>query len=281
MRHSIQWSVTMKGLLLSKDELVKCENAIEESIVRVVEMSKLNGAIVALSGGIDSALVATLASRVVDVYGLLLPDPTTSDPADAQDAQDLAKDLGIDCEIIEIGGIVEAIYASRPKLGPKKCRLAYANVKPRVRMIMNYYASNLDGRIVLGTGNKTELLMGYFTKYGDGGVDMLPIGDLYKTRVRQMATHVGVPESIIKKPPSAGLWKGQTDESEMGIDYETLDKVLYGVFDLGLSYGEIHDETGVGEATFTHIMERVRDNEHKRNMPPIVDISVVLERPGQ
>ncbi len=268
----------MKGLLLSKDELVRCENAIEESIVSVVESSRLNGAIVALSGGIDSSLVATLASRVVDVYGLLLPDPATSDPRDADDARDLAESLGIDHEIIEIGGIVEAVYAARPKLGPKTCKLAYANVKPRVRMIMSYFASNLDGRVVLGTGNKTELLMGYFTKYGDGGVDMLPIGGLYKTRVRQMAAHVGVPGSIIEKPPSAGLWKGQTDEKEMGIDYETLDRVLYGVFDLGLSYGEIEVETGIGEAAFTRVMERVRDNEHKRNMPPIVDIGAVLQR---
>lgn len=268
----------MKGLKLSKDELVKCENAIEESIVRVVEMSKLNGAIVALSGGIDSSLVAILASRVVDVYGLILPDPSSSDPRDAQDAQDLARSLGIDYELIEIGNIIETVYAARPKLGPKECRLAYANVKPRIRMVMNYFASNLDGRVVLGTGNKTELLLGYFTKYGDGGVDMLPIGDLYKTRVRQMAGHVGVPEHIIKKPSSAGLWKGQTDEAEMGIDYETMDKVLYGVFDLGLSYGEIQEETGVGDATFARIVERVRDNEHKRNMPPIVDIRAVLER---
>ncbi len=268
----------IQGLLLSKDELVKCENAIEESIVSVVEASRLNGAIVALSGGIDSALVATLASRVVDVYGLLLPDPATSDPRDAQDALGLAESLGIDHEIIGIGGIVEAVYAARPRLGPKECRLAYANVKPRVRMVMAYFASNLDGRVVLGTGNKTELLMGYFTKHGDGGVDMLPIGDLYKTRVRQMAAHVGVPEAIIKKPPSAGLWKGQTDEGEMGIDYGTLDKLLYGVFDLGLSYGEVQKETGVGEEMFKHVMERVRDNEHKRNMPPFVDIGMVLGR---
>lgn len=268
----------MKGLELSGEELVECENAIEEAIVKVVELSNLNGAIVALSGGIDSSLVATLASRVVDVYGLILPDPTSSNPRDAEDAIDLAKSLGMSYEIIEIDRIVEAVYAARPKLGPKKCKLAYANVKPRVRMIMNYFAANLDGRVVLGTGNKTELLMGYFTKYGDGGVDMLPIGDLYKTRVRQMARHVEVPEPIIKKPPSAGLWKGQTDEKEMGIDYATLDKVLYGVFDVGLSYGEIQKETGVDDAMFTRIMERVKNNEHKRNMPPIVDIEAILHR---
>ncbi|MDI6898078.1 NAD+ synthase [Methanocella conradii] len=268
--------VTMKGLMLSKDELVKCENAIEEAIVKIVEMSKTNGAIVALSGGIDSSLVATLATRVVDVYGLILPDPSTSDPGDVRDAEDLANSLGIDYEVIDIGGILKAIYAARPKLGPRECKIAYANVKPRVRMVMNYFAANLDGRVVLGTGNKTELLMGYFTKYGDGGVDMLPIGDLYKTRVWQMARHVGVPEKIIKKPPSAGLWKGQTDEEEMGIRYELLDKVLYGVFDLGLTYEEVEKATGVDDATFTRIMERVRDNEHKRNMPPIVDIEAVL-----
>jgi NAD+ synthase len=266
----------MKGLELSREELVECENAIEESIVRIVELSNQNGAIVALSGGIDSSLVATLASRVVDVYGLILPDPASNDPQDAQDAVDLAKSLGISYEIIEIDRIVAAVYASRPKLGPKECTLAYANVKPRVRMILNYFASNLDGRIVLGTGNKTELLMGYFTKYGDGGVDMLPIGDLYKTRVRQMARHVGVPERIISKPPSAGLWKGQTDEKEMGITYETLDKVLYGSFDLGLSYGEIEKATGIDNGTFTRIMERVKNNEHKSATPPIVSIDAVL-----
>ena len=268
----------MKGLLLSPEELVKCENEIEESIVRAVELSKMNGAIVALSGGIDSALVATLASRVVDVYGLLLPDTASNSPDDVEDAQGLARSLGIDYELIEIDDIVAAVYASRPKAGPKKCKLAYANVKPRVRMILNYMAANLDGRIVLGTGNKTELLMGYFTKYGDGGVDLLPIADLYKTRVRQMAKHVGVPDAIIKKPPSAGLWKGQTDEKEMGISYEELDKILYGVFDLGLSYGEIKKETKVTEKAFTKIMERIKNNEHKRNMPPITDIGAIISR---
>ena len=268
----------MKGLELTRNELVECENAIEEAIVRTVELSNLNGAVIALSGGIDSALVATLASRVVDVYGLLLPDTTSNQPRDARDATDLAKGLGISYELIEIDRIVEAVHAARPGVGPKKCPLAYANVKPRVRMILNYFTANLDGRIVLGTGNKTELLMGYFTKYGDGGVDMLPIGDLYKTRVRQMARHVGVPEAIIKKPPSAGLWKGQTDEKEMGIDYETLDKVLYGTFDLGLSYGEIREETGISEAAFIKIMERVKNNQHKSTTPPIVDIDIVLKR---
>jgi NAD+ synthase len=266
----------MKGLELSKEDLTKCENAIMESIVRMVETSNSNGAVVALSGGVDSSLVATLASRVVDVYGLILPYTTSNNIEDAQHAQDLAKQLGIDYEVIEIDPVVDAIYQSRPKLGPKTCDLAYANVKARARMIMNYFAANLDGRVVLGTGNKTECLMGYFTKYGDGGVDALPIGDLYKTRVWQMARHTGVPDVIVNKPPSAGLWKGQTDEAEMGITYKLLDQILYGTFDLGLSLGELKEQVQVDDATFAKVMERIKNSEHKRNMPPIVDISVLI-----
>ncbi|OPY27980.1 MAG: putative NH(3)-dependent NAD(+) synthetase [Methanocella sp. PtaU1.Bin125] len=266
----------MKGLELPKESLVKVENAITDAIVRVVELSNSSGAIVGLSGGIDSALVATLASRAVDVHALLLPDRASTSREDMEHAKALARDLGIDHEVIEIGDIVGAVYAKRPGVGPEECRLAFANVKPRVRMIMSYFAANLDGRIVLGTGNKTELLMGYFTKYGDGGVDMLPIGDLYKTRVRQLARHVGVPEAIIKKPPSAGLWAGQTDEAEMGATYEEIDAVLYGTFDLGMSLDHLEKATGVGNATVRMIMERVRNSEHKRSMPPIVGLDEAL-----
>lgn len=266
----------MKGLELPKESLVKVENAIADAIVRIVETSNSGGAVVALSGGIDSAVVATLAARAVDVYALLLPDSASTLPEDMKHAESLADDLGIDYEIIEIGDIVQAIYNKRPMVGPDECRLAYANVKPRVRMIMSYFAANLDGRIVLGTSNKTELLMGYFTKYGDGGADILPIGDLYKTRVRQLARHLDVPEHIIKKPPSAGLWAGQTDEAEMGATYEEIDAVLYNVFDLGMGLDAVEKATGVSDATVRMVMSRVRLSEHKRNMPPIVSLDQVL-----
>lgn len=267
----------MRGLELPSESLVRVENAITDAIVRMVETSNSSGAIVALSGGIDSALVATLASRAVDVYALLLPDQASTPPEDMKHAEALADDLGIDYEVIEIGGIVQSIYNKRPAVGPDECRLAYANVKPRVRMIMNYFAANLDGRIVLGTGNKTELLMGYFTKWGDGGVDILPIGDLYKTRVRQLARHVGVPEDIIKKPPSAGLWAGQTDEAEMGATYEEIDAVLYGVFDRGMSPDGAGKTAGVSDATVKMVMDRARNSAHKRCMPPVVSLEQVLK----
>ena len=266
----------MRGLELPKESLVKVENAIMDAIIQVVEMSNSSGAVVALSGGIDSALVATLASRAVDVHALLLPDGGSTSPEDMEHAEALAKDLGIDYEVIEIGDIVQSVYNKRPKLGPQECRLAYANVKPRVRMIMSYFAANLDGRVVLGTGNKTELLMGYFTKYGDGGVDMLPIGDLYKTRVRQLARHVGVPDEIIKKAPSAGLWAGQTDEAEMGATYEEIDAVLYSVFDLGMGLDDVEKAAKVSDATVRMVMQRVRTSEHKRSMPPVVSLEDTL-----
>ena len=266
----------MKGLELPKESLVKCENTIMDAIVRVVEYSNSNGAVVAISGGIDSALVATLASRVVDVYGLILPDGASSRKEDMEHAEDLAKSLGIDYEVIDIGGIVQSVYKSRPKVGPEECRLAYANVKSRTRMIMNYFAANLDGRVVLGTGNKTELMLGYFTKYGDGGVDLLPIGDLYKTRVWQLSRYVGVPEHIVTKAPSAGLWEGQTDEAEIGMPYRTMDEILYGTFDLGLTADQLMIETGVDAAAIEKLMQRVKNSEHKRNMPQIVSMNGVL-----
>ena len=269
----------MEGLELPRESLVKVENAIVDGIVRVVEASNSSGAVVALSGGIDSSLVATLAARAVDVFALLLPDRATTLTEDMRHAEALADDLGIDYEVIEIGDVVQAVYNRRPKVGPDECRLAYANVKPRVRMLLNYFAANLDGRIVLGTGNKTELLLGYFTKYGDGGVDTLPIGDLYKTRVRQMARHVGVPKHIIEKAPSAGLWAGQTDEGEMGATYEEIDRVLYGVFDLGMSLDDVEKAAGVGDDKVRMIMERVRSSEHKRNMPPVVSLDEALAFP--
>ena len=140
-------------------------------------------------------------------------------------------------------------------------------------MIMNYFAANLDGRIVLGTGNKTECLMGYFTKYGDGGVDILPIADLYKTRVWQMSRHVGVPDVIVNKAPSAGLWKGQTDEAEMGITYKDLDQILYGTFDLGLSLEELKAQVKADDATYEKVMARIKNMGHKLTMPPVVDLS--------
>jgi NAD+ synthase len=135
--------------------------------------------------------------------------------------------------------------------------LAIANLKPRLRMLTLYYFANKLNYLVVGTGNKSELTMGYFTKYGDGGVDILPLGDLLKSEVKQLAVELNVPHEIINKAPSAGLWAGQTDEGEMGITYAELDKILSG------------DLAGIGKNKIELVNKRKTQSHHKRNLPEI------------
>ncbi|MEW5760546.1 MAG: NAD(+) synthase, partial [Candidatus Thermoplasmatota archaeon] len=145
------------------------------------------------------------------------------------------------------------------------------NLKARIRMLLLYAYANSKNLIVVGTGNKTELLCGYFTKFGDGGADILPIGDLYKTQVREMARFLEIPEKIINKVPSAGLWKGQTDEDELGIKYEKLDKILYGI-ELGLDKNEISNKVELPIKEVERIMNMVELTKHKRKFPLIPKI---------
>ncbi len=266
----------MNEPILNDEELSLCKQIIENSIKTRVEKIKANGAVLAMSGGVDSSLVAALASNVVDVYGLILPETGINLPEDMKHAEELAKSLGIDYEIIEINEILNAVYRVTPKIGLKEYeRLAHANVKPRVRMILNYFAANYSGRLVLGTGNKTELLIGYSTKYGDGGVDINPIGDLYKTQVWQMAEYVKLPEVIVKKTPTAGLWVGQTDESEIGMKYRDLDRILFRLVEKGLSVKETAADLDIDIEAVEKIHRRILMNEHTRHPPTITKLSSI------
>ncbi len=233
------------------------------------------GCVIGLSGGIDSSLTAKLAVEALGrkkVYGLIMPEKGVSRESDVKDAKELAEELRIEHEVIEISDIVEKIAEKKPKVEALNERIALANIKPRVRMILLYYAANLSNRLVLGTGNKTELLIGYFTKYGDGGVDLLPIGDLYKTQVRILARYVGIPEKIIKKIPTAGLWKGQTDEGEIGIKYELLDKILFLLVDKGYSDEKTAEELKISLETVKKVREMIKGSEHKRMAPKVCRI---------
>ncbi|HIP57929.1 MAG TPA: NAD(+) synthase, partial [Archaeoglobus profundus] len=145
----------------------------------------------------------------------------------------------------------------------------------RVRMTICYYYANSLGYLVAGTGNKSELMTGYFTKYGDGGVDFLPIGDLYKTEVFELAKYLGVPEKIIKKIPSAGLWAGQTDEDELGITYNKLDTILKGL-EIGYSPNEICKIYNVKEEDVRRVIHLIESSKHKRELPPIVKVRDIL-----
>lgn len=200
----------------------KVTNKIKKFIIDSLDSSNKNGVVIGLSGGIDSAVVAKLC---IDTLGsknvLCIFMPTKSTPIeDFRDIKLLEKYLKIKIKIVYIDNIVKELILE--KLDKK----SLGNIYPRVRMIVLYEYANLMNRLVCGTGNKTELSIGYFTKYGDGGVDINPIAHLYKTDIWELADFLKIPKSIIEKKPTAGLWEGQTDESEIGISYKELDRIL-------------------------------------------------------
>ncbi|MDO8734636.1 MAG: NAD+ synthase [Elusimicrobiota bacterium] len=185
-----------------------------------VKNSKKKGIVVGLSGGVDSAVVSVLCRKAVGTKNVLcLILPCQSQKTDITDAKKVAKKFGLKTETIDLTKIYENLIGILPTAD----KLAQANLKPRLRMLTLYYFANKLNYIVAGTGNKSELSIGYFTKYGDGGVDILPLGDLYKSEVRGLAKYLKVPEEIITKPPTAGLWAGQTDEGEIGMTYDELE----------------------------------------------------------
>jgi len=233
-----------------------------------VASARAGGAVVGMSGGIDSAVVAALCARALGpekVLGLLLPEDRP-----VPEALQAVKWLGIRHSVVRIGPIVKALLAGGPG---KVSRGAAGNVKARVRMVLLYLEANTSGRLVVGTGNKSELLTGYFTKYGDGGADILPIGDLYKTQVKELARVLGVPDGIRSLVPTAGLYPGQTDEGELGISYEKLDSILLGI-ELRLERGQIAKRAGVTEPEVDRIAARVRSSVHKRQTPAIPKLGI-------
>lgn len=227
-------------------------------IRKQVKDSGAKGIVLGLSGGIDSSVVACLckeASAGRKVLGLFLP--CNSHHQDLKDAFLLAKQLGIKTKRVDLS----RIYGSILKVLPAANKLARANLKPRLRMLVLYYFANKLNYLVCGTGNKSELLAGYFTKYGDGAVDILPIADLYKRQVRELARELKIPENIISKHPSAGLWPGQTDEGEMGLTYSELDDILERI-------DERKAQVKV-KAKVEKVKKMIKRSEHKRQGPRI------------
>jgi len=229
-----------------------------------------DGVVVGLSGGIDSALVARLARDALGperVLGVLLPDAPFPQPL-LRETEEYARDLGIESRTVPIESVESAYRALLPELAD---RVSLGNIKARIRMAIDYAIARERHRLVVGTGNKSELLLGYFTKYGDGGVDLLPLGDLYKTDVRSIARDLGLPSAVLERPPTAGLWDGQTDEAELGISYADVDQILYGLEQLR-SEEEIASLTGFPLARVREVADRVLRFRHKRRPPPIAKI---------
>jgi NAD+ synthase len=240
-----------------------------EWIKQQVNVAAARGLVVGLSGGVDSAVVARLCQLATadQVVGMIMP--CHGDPRDEQDAELVARRFAIpvvrldlapayDRLVSDLKTLVLQIPRSQAAGAPttdEKTQQVFANIKPRLRMSALYFVGNSLNYLVAGTGNRSELTIGYFTKHGDGGVDLLPIGRLLKSEVRALAVELEIPEEIIEKPPSAGLWDGQTDEAEMGFAYSDLERYL------------TDGPDAVSPALAMRIERLVRTTDHKRALP--------------
>lgn len=255
--------------ILPSINLEKTIRVISKFIKNNISISQTDGLVLGLSGGVDSSTVAYLCAKVVhpqNILGLILPSDTTT-TEDIKHAKLVANNLGIDREIIYIDDILNSFQNICDH--PTNNKLVKANLKARIRMIILYYHANSLNKLVVGTGNRTEILVGYFTKYGDGGVDILPLGDVYKTQVRQLASELGVPAEIIKKPPTAGLWSGQKDEDELGIKYPILDNVLHLAIDKKLENKYIARKLNIPLEEVERVKDMVSNSIHKSIPIPI------------
>ncbi|MGQ4892871.1 MAG: NAD+ synthase [Candidatus Njordarchaeia archaeon] len=263
-------------------EMVKKFNKEEayRAILRFISQKMLeahvDGVILGLSGGIDSALTLKL---VVDAIGsdkthvLIMPHPKLTPKKDVDDAYLLVEKFGVR-NVIEIN-IEEAVNGLLDSLrgnGVELDKYSYGNILARARMTLLYAVANSKKLMVVGTGDKSEILIGYFTKYGDGGVDILPIGDLYKTRVREMGKYLGLPDGIVNKPSSPRLWEDHIAERELGVSYSDVDVILYSYIDLRYPIEKLFSINGLNKEHIKIVLERVYKTEHKRMIPPIAKL---------
>jgi NAD+ synthase len=231
------------------------------------EETGADGYVLGVSGGLDSAVAAHLAVGAVGaerLTGMVLPGAPSSE-ANMADARGLCASLGI--ETIE-ASIEEAVAEFRGMLPSDLGKLAVGNVRARVRAVALYERANAATELVVGPDNRSEYLLGYFTKYGDGAADVRPLGDLYKTEVYDLAEHLGVDEQFIEKTPTAELWAGQTDEGEIGAGYGVIDTVLSRVVDGEESVEDVVTGSGVDRETAERLLAMYQESQHKRSRPP-------------
>jgi NAD+ synthase len=221
------------------------------------DRAQARGYVIGLSGGVDSACTAALCQRAKGEHVLGVLMPCHSNAEDAEMAQLVAKAFDLQTVLVDLSVPYDALVAALP---PGISDLSRANIKPRLRMATLYALAQTYGYLVAGTGNKSEIAIGYFTKYGDGGVDVEPLGNLYKWQVRQLARHLDIPQPVIDRPPSAGLWAGQTDEGEMGLTYDELDATLAAI--------EAGHTEKVDPALLVKVQKLIARSEHKRTVPP-------------
>jgi len=239
------------------------KNKIVEWLRTQVKKSECSGVVFGMSGGVDSSVVAVLSKMAFGDNCLGLIIPCHSDVKDMEYAMLVAKEFNIRTELVHLNSVfntVLSVLETKLEVTDRKSTVI-ANIKPRLRMITLYAFASKYNYLVCGTGNKSELLTGYFTKYGDGGVDILPLGGLLKTQVIELAKELKIPDVIISRPPTAGLWQGQTDESELGLTYAELDRIITAI--------EKNEFSGFDMRLVDRVRNMIMKSEHKRKTIPI------------
>lgn len=251
-------------------DLNKIEQILVDFVREEVTKSGFKKVVLGLSGGIDSAIVAYIAAKALgpeNVLGIMMPYKSSSKES-VEHAKLVIKDLGIDSKLIEITPMVDAYFSMEPEIS----NMRKGNKMARERMTILYdYSAKLNA-LVLGTSNKTEILLGYSTQFGDSASALNPIGDLYKTHIWELSKHMGVPFELIEKKPSADLWEGQTDENELGFSYLMADQILYRMIDERKSVTTLIEE-GYDKEIIEKIEKKIKFSQYKRKLPIIAKIS--------
>lgn len=266
MIHSSKIMPAMLEKLVDQD-FGKISGRIERSISGYVSKSSAKGLVVGLSGGLDSSVVLKLAANALlpsRVLGIVMPSDTTP-KEDVDHAVKLATSFGVRYHVIDINPLLEKYAEVLPE--DKKAR---GNLMARIRMNILYYYANINGYIVAGTSDKSELQIGYFTKFGDGAADILPIAGLYKTQVRALARHLGIPNEIVEKKSSPRLWLDHLAEQEIGMDYEVMDPILYLLVDRKMKPKAAAKRLGLPVSQVNRVKGMIETNLHKRSMPVAV-----------
>src|SRR5664279_584437 len=237
-------------------------------IKEYVENAGAKGIVLGLSGGVDSATIAALSSLAIggeNVLGLMLPENENFNQKDVNDAKVVAEQFHLETQVCNMSDVLNCIYSAIPVFDQSD-KLCKGNIKARTRMIYLYYYANKQSRIVCGSSDKSETMMGYFTKWGDAAADMAPIMDLYKTQVRKLAIYLGISKELALKSSTPALWPNQLAESELGVKYETLDLILFGL-ERFMVPEEVAEQLGVEKELVDKVKSRWLANEHKRRMP--------------
>ena len=250
--------------ITSLPDCATIQQNIEKFLKNMVSQKKADGVVFGLSGGIDSVTVAYLAAKVFgkNALALVMPDSAVSPSSETGDALKVIGEIGLDYKLIDID-IIHKRYSNF--LEPDE--RALGNLRARIRANILYYYANLKNLLVLGTSDKSEYLIGYFTKFGDGSADILPTVSLYKTQMRELAKTIGVPNNIITKKSSPNLWKGHDAEEEIGISYEEIDSALYCLIDKKLSVDETIQKTEISRKSVEKIYQMYQKSQHKRILP--------------